>query len=186
MAFSFLPTTNKKGFTLIELIIVVAIMAFMMAVIAFITTVLIDRGKVAKAQGDLNRIATAVRQLELDTGFSMGRNPATSCSASVPALISLSGSWTNSGLFADFTTSAAGWKGPYLDGGVVDYGPDAWNQPYIFDPAYTCEANVKGCERYTSGGNNDRVILSYGKDGVSDDGAGNNNTDDVVVVLCGS
>lgn len=192
MAFSINSTTAKKGFTLIELLMVVAIMGFLTAVIAFISVVLIDRAKVAKAQGDINTIVKAIRQLEVDTGFLPNKETALTGGCTTSGGIGGgsnevffepgNSSLANSGLYANFPVpnDITTWKGPYLDGSIEDLGLDPWNHPYIYDGDYECVDVVKGCERFVGGATNDRAVTSWGKDGTQ------YTEDDIVFVFCGS
>lgn len=175
----------NKGFTLIEILIAMAIIGVLIATIAFSITEMIRRGKVARAQGDIHRIVTAIRQLELDTGFVPGRENGDDCTAGgggsnneiyfAPGHDTLS----NSGLYENFSTAAPDWKGPYLDGAEIDLNLDPWGNPYVYDGDYDCVEGVKGCERYISGATDDRVVTSYGEDRTQ------YTDDDIVYVFCG-
>ena len=80
----------KKGFTLIELIVVIAIIAVMGAVIAPNAFKSIEKAKIAATVQDLNSIKTAAGAYFTDMS-----------------------AWPTSA--ANFTTGSGAWDGPYLD-----------------------------------------------------------------------
>src|SRR5881227_3007103 len=59
---------KSKGFTLIELAVVLAIIAILAAVLTPMVTNYIDQSRVARAQADLRTIADAVKLYQRDTG----------------------------------------------------------------------------------------------------------------------
>lgn len=191
MAFSLFHQKNlrsQRGFTLIELIVVIAIIAILSVLIGFSIIEMIKRGKIAKAQGDINRIVKAIRQLEADTNFMPNKESATGCTTSGGLggstneiyFLPNDASLANSGLFANFSTPTNLWKGPYLDGTINELSTDPWGKPYVYDGDYECVAGVKGCERYIGGGTDDRAVTSYGIDRTQ------YTKDDLVYVFCGS
>src|SRR2546430_695354 len=60
---------KSKGFTLIELAVVLAIIAVLAAILTPMVTNYIDQSRVARAMGDTKTIADAVRLYKRDTGF---------------------------------------------------------------------------------------------------------------------
>lgn len=180
MAFSFVPTKNAKGFTLIELIIVVAIMALLTAFIAFISSVMIQRARVAKAQGEMNRLAKAIKQLEMDTGMHPGPTALTTCAHVAIDDVLLNNS-ERVGLVGG-ATMFDDWKGPYIESVPAT---DPWGTPYYLDADYYCNSNSKGCEDY-SHGQLVRAIRSNGPNKVFDADLSTPayDEDNVALVLC--
>src|SRR5436190_24161865 len=60
---------NNKGFTLIELAVVLAIIAVLAAILTPMVTNYLDQARTARAMGDTRTIADAVRLYKRDTGF---------------------------------------------------------------------------------------------------------------------
>jgi prepilin-type N-terminal cleavage/methylation domain-containing protein len=63
------PMKNNKGFTLIELAVVLAIIAVLAAILTPIVTNYIDQARVARAFGDTRTIADAIRLYKRDVGY---------------------------------------------------------------------------------------------------------------------
>lgn len=188
MAFSLFnqkKTSSNRGFTLIELIVVIAIIAILSVLIGFSIIEMIKRGKVALAQGELNRIAKAIRQLEVDTNRSSNYETLTGCvSGSGTNEFSITSTDVRSGLYSAVHPNGTytGWKGPYLEAGLVD----PWGNPYRYDGDYYCHQTAeskkaKGCEKYQTAGASgyQRAIVSLGPSGGEAYDA-----DNVVLVLC--
>lgn len=173
---------------MIELLIVVAIMGLLTATIAFVSSVMIGRARVAKAQGDINRLITATKQLEIDTGRWPNGYDASLCYDEV----------TNTGgaildnnaitgltvpLVTGVVNTTATWKGPYID----QIPLDPWGNQYRLDPDYWCYPDRnKYCEQWenslnASGYAEIVAIYSAGPNGSAPD---TYDTDDVVLSLC--
>ncbi len=145
-------TENKKaGFTLMELLVVVAIIAILFIAVAMVAQTSIKRARVAKAQADLNRIAKAVRQYELDTESSYIKTSLNECKNESYSPID-----DKIPLVAD--DSQQGWNGPYID----ELPLDPWGSPYFYMDYYYCGEGVVGCEGYE--GKYLRVVASHGPD----------------------
>ncbi|PIY79168.1 MAG: hypothetical protein COY81_04080 [Candidatus Pacebacteria bacterium CG_4_10_14_0_8_um_filter_43_12] len=175
MAFLLTSQTNQrtnKGFTLIELIVVIAIIA-VLAVLGFGAYMLgIQRAKIARAQGDLDKIKKAILQLELDTNLHPGHTITSTCIRNDE--YSLDDSGTTGLVTSDPAFNTAGWKGPYID----EVPKDPWGNAYSFDPDYTCKIKAKGCETYPDD-QEVRAILSGGPNGNT-----GYDEDNIVAVLC--
>src|SRR6266481_3824364 len=61
-------TMKSKGFTLIELAVVLAIIAVLAAILTPIVTGYLDQARVARAQADTRTVADAVKLYQRDTG----------------------------------------------------------------------------------------------------------------------
>ena len=61
-------TMKSKGFTLIELAVVLAIIAILAAILTPMVTGYLDQARVARAQADARTIADAVKLYQRDTG----------------------------------------------------------------------------------------------------------------------
>ena len=117
---------SRSGFTLIELMIVVIIIA---ALASMVAPRLIERSDEAKskiAQGDIGNISTTLKLFRLDNDF----YPSTA--QGLKALM------TNPG-------NAATWKGPYLEKEAID----PWNRPYQYK--FPGTHNVGGFDLYSLG-----------------------------------
>jgi general secretion pathway protein G len=170
---------SQRGFTLIELIVVIAIIAILSILIGFSIIEMIKRGKVAKAQGDLNKIAKAILQLEIDTGLYPAKDPGNGCGilSGVDNEIDVfpgATRFNNSGLMTNFLVPVNTWKGPYLE----DISKDPWGNFYMYDGDYECKAGVKGCEDYIGGGTDEKAVQSRGPNGTQYD------SDDIVIIFC--
>jgi prepilin-type N-terminal cleavage/methylation domain-containing protein len=65
---------TNKGFTLLEVAVVLAVIAILAAMLTPIVTSYIDQARVTRAQNDVKKIAEAVLLFKRDTGFFPGYN----------------------------------------------------------------------------------------------------------------
>jgi general secretion pathway protein G len=126
---------KKNGFTLIEIIIVTAIIGLL----ATLASVGIVKGRnesrIKEAKVELNMISTAVLQLAWDTGkWPNGRIRTSPGSAEVWDLTG-----ADAGLLAVNETKYPGGKGPYLD--AIELDP--WGNPYFFDPDFRIDGVMR-------------------------------------------
>jgi general secretion pathway protein G len=101
---------QRTGFSLIELLLVLVILAILAAVVVPKFTGRSDQARVAAAQTDISQLGTALDAFEVDTG----RYPRSEEGLAV--LINPPG-------------DVKAWRGPYLKQGMPK---DPWGQPYVY------------------------------------------------------
>ncbi len=103
---------NARGFTLIEIMLVVIIIGALAAIIVPNFSGRSEQAKVAVAKADISNIATALKLYELDNGVF----PSTA-----QGLLALRER-------AASTPAPKNWNGPYLEKDTVD----PWGNPYVY------------------------------------------------------
>lgn len=169
---------DKRGFTLIEVIVVVGIIAILAGILVPMIFNQIDEAKIARAQADTKSISTAIQTFRKDTGkwpsFSGGTYPCSSPAnggdaAVITALNSdgdmptITGSnWDTSNTYSISTvlmssnscypvpanSSGPGWKGPYMNATLAD----PWGNKYLVN-AIDFENATKGVFVISAGPN---------------------------------
>jgi general secretion pathway protein G len=172
---------NNKGFTLIELAVVLAIIAVLAAVLTPIVTGYLDQARVARAQADVRTIADSLKLYNRDTGrwpiynsstdftadtalggraelgTSIGNAPTAGASWILNA--SLATTALNNYINADLTAVGsaafprAGFRGPYLS----SVEADPWGNEYLINAA-----NLK---KTGTGLTNHAYVISAGPNG---------------------
>ncbi|MCR4309303.1 MAG: type II secretion system protein GspG [Deltaproteobacteria bacterium] len=97
---------NEKGFTLIEVVVVVAVIAILAAVLTPYITKYIDDSKIAKARNEAQVIGAAMTNFYKDVGEWPNHNPTTTTGAAVAAVVLYTGTVTPA-TAAIFTTPPA-------------------------------------------------------------------------------
>ena len=117
--------SNQAGFSLLEILVVLAIMGLIAAFVAPRLFNQVDKSKQTVAEAQARALTTALDTMRLD----MGRYP-----TAEEGLRLLSEPPTGAGV-------SANWFGPYMDDGVP---MDPWGQPYLYAPP---ERDAAGYER---------------------------------------
>lgn len=129
----FIPYRFRSGFTLIEIMIAVAVFGLLSGFAVHGVRRAITAGRTSTARQDLARLAGAIDRIAWDTGkwpdeqdITVRPSPKTPRLTDLSILTFSSDQITSAGL--DYPN----WRGPYID--IIPLDP--WNAPYFFDPAY--------------------------------------------------
>ncbi|MFH0987700.1 MAG: type II secretion system protein GspG [Patescibacteria group bacterium] len=163
---------KNRGFTLIEILVSIAILVILAGVILMAYPIMIEKAKVSKARAEIKDIYNAISMLEIDSnewlGHKMPRikecgiNNNEICSDG--CLYNLSD--CESGIVCNppAPNDYFNWKGPYLE----EISQDPWGNEYFFDTDYDTE---DGCSV---------VVGSYGPNGI---GLNQYDEDDIIYVI---
>lgn len=180
------PRNRKKhrqqGFSLIEVMIVVAIIGVLAGVIMLNLSRARTKGRTGKAEADLAQVRTAIGLLESDTGkWPNGCPPTEENTTSVAlnepaaALVEAPVVGTVSGTCEWQQEQVDHWSGPY--GSITD---DPWGRPYVFNSHYLTHCDG-GTPVYNS------VVLTLGENGAAqepfDSSCNLQDTDDIFILL---
>ena len=155
-----MPSESDSGFTLLELIVNLAIIGILTAVAVPAYIAFRDKARVAQAKSDLKNIQLAMEQLANDTELWPGPNPIGSAADDAEWDLSKD----DAGLVKADPNKFPGWKGPYLQ----SVPKDPWGSNYFFDPTY----NIGGT-RYV-------VVGSFGPNKCCRDAP---DSDDIVIKI---
>jgi len=194
---------RSKGFTLIELAVVLAIIAVLAGILTPMVTNYLDHSRIARAQADLKTLADAIKLYQRDTGQwpvyasptdypgtiaggmaliggSAGSNPGETATWNVGTALAssslesyLNGNFTQ--LSTDNVFPKKGFRGPYLGGNLES---DPWGNKYLLTAS-----NLAGSSYHA-------FVISAGPDGKLDTTLNQNATnqfaianDDTVAVI---
>lgn len=119
------------GFTLLELMIVMAIIAILAVIATPLVNAYLDRARIARARGDIEAIHKAIVLLEADTRLWPGRqSPSTVVQGGGNEIWNLSTGFA--GLVANDGSWPSSWNGPYMPSIPLD----PWGNPYFLDTDY--------------------------------------------------
>lgn len=177
-----------KGFTLIEILVVIAIIALLSTIGGAYTRFALNRAKVTKAQAEISEIHKAVKALDLDTRMWPGHQAADAinnaanneiCGADASGDTCLTTLSANTSGLVSGDAGFQGWTGPYMN----KIPKDPWGMDYFFDTDYSINGAGEPCG--CGGLCADAVVIgSYGPDqeGVPN-GAGAYGCDDIILVI---
>lgn len=117
---------SNKGFTLMELMIVIAIMMILAGAVVARISVSTEKAKIAKAKSDLDQIAAGCRAFNMDTDAWPYSNvgilgPKANVVAKTGAGVEVAGATLT-------TLRDTNWKGPYIEADV--WPKDPWETDY--------------------------------------------------------
>ena len=122
-----------RGFTLIEMVIVVAIVALLAGILVPIAFNQIDDAEEARAMADVRQISSAILLFRSDAGQWPGATVNTlysdGNSAQRENRFGIGSSEHMSRSLRDNTASTPGWQGPYMS----QFAPDPWGNRYIVE-----------------------------------------------------
>lgn len=153
-----------RGFSLVELVVVLAILTLLAGVAVPIVSSQLDRANVARAKSDLAVLAGAFVQHRSDTSYWPANTNTTTVTTSAESLEDFACLYAN-------TWSRGGWSGPYLNEGIAApaaalHLADAASDQGLVDPwgnAYQVFWFASGY----SGSLGGVVFVCGGKDGVA-------------------
>ena len=137
---------GTKGFTLIEMLIVIAIIAALAGALIPVMRGSKLEAQIARARSDLDAIKTASMMMHMDCG--PGGWPAGSASP---------GTNTGADFLSDVAPANAGWGGPYLD----QWKNDPWGVAYtLIDVGVVRTITSFGPDGVIGGGDNETLIMT--------------------------
>lgn len=116
----------QMGFTLMELMVVVAIIGLLAGIMIPNLANRIERAKVAKAESDISSIEASISMYEVDTGYYPEDDTLASSIESLE--LYLTGRNPATGVTDTNITTHRDWHGPYIKG-IED---DPWDTPYVY------------------------------------------------------
>ena len=153
---------NARGFTLLEMLMVVAIIGILAGVIIGSINDSRDKARSAAASRELSTIRPAIELLFADTGLYPHKQPSY-CPPRNASGNEVNLNLPSSGLRATDGTYSE-WDGPYI-GDMTD----PWGNPYFLDEDYYCTPGVQGCDGHDSSTGDRSVLVSCGPDGMIGD-----------------
>ena len=127
-----MKTKGKRGFTLIEMVIVVAIIALLAGILVPVAFNQVDDAEKARAMADVRQISSAVMLFRQDTGKWPTRSKlyyTDGNKAKNENQFESGGTAHLRGPLRENTPATPGWKGPYM----TAFSPDPWGNRYIVE-----------------------------------------------------
>lgn len=144
---------RNSGFTLMEIMVVIIIIAVLASVAGPMITSITDQGRTSATKSGLSNLKTALIQYKSDLGHyphadntmkyasnfavcnqcGLGPSETNNCLVNdkiTPAGAGAAGKWWNVGLSS--ANYLRRWKGPYMDADPADFMLDAWGNPIIY------------------------------------------------------
>lgn len=156
---------HPKGFTLIELVVVLLVIAVLVGVSIPVMGSVLENARVSRARADVDNLAKAILKVYEHTTYWPANNVAGSKD------IHSTADWnqTRNGLTGTSTDAAVlalypGYKGPY----ILKVTDDPWGRPYHFDGP-----GRLGNQDSTNAGQ--ISVMSYGPDGANNGSVNNAN-----------
>ncbi len=169
--------TMSRGFSLVEILIVISIIGVLVSVVIPSMNEARDNALVAATQIDLDGIKTAMQVLYNDTGY-YPNGAVSVCRSTLPSGNERDLSLATSSLLAN-GSGLSGWGGPYVGGAI-----DKWGTPYYLDEDYQCFASTTGCKGITDASTDSSVIVSCGPNMAIAGGSCDYDADNIVYRLC--
>lgn len=161
---------KESGFTLVEVIVVAAIIAILAGILVPMIFSQIDEAKLSRTQADIRSLSSAIFTFRKDVGTWPVNSSDAACTSTIlksdgvdftaSLLASLTAQGYDTSNIKDFSSQLMvdpecynNWNGPYL--GSIDADP--WGNPYFLDTSLFSGANSS-------------IILSAGPDGLVNTG----------------